>query len=208
MTRRTTILALVLIPIFGAHAAGAGAAKHAGCNPPHSTTVAATAKVRVFHTRAFSRETKVHATYGCLLSRNVAVRFEIPDFPTGYAHIAIAGRFVAYASYSDCAADYCDPNNVIVQDLANGKISFADGPLQVAEVTDLVLRPTGTAAWIASSFDGNGNLLPTLQVVKAEYRQAPVVLDPGPDVARNSLALGGSTLYWMKGAAPASALLG
>ena len=50
-----------------------------------------------------------------------------PDFPTGYDPIRLAGHFVAYGSYSDCAADYCDPNNVMVEDLSNGKRTFADG---------------------------------------------------------------------------------
>jgi hypothetical protein len=206
--RRAAILTLSLAGILGGPpAADAGAAKHT-CNPAHSTTIAATATVRVFRTRAFSRETKVHATYGCLLHRKVPVRFLVPDFPTGYDHITIAGRFVAYADYSDCAAGYCDPNNVIVQDLRNGKTSFADGPMQVAEVTGVVLRPTGSAAWIASSFDDNGSLQPALQVVKAEYGRPPVVLDPGPGVGRDSLALAGSALYWMRGTTPVAAILG
>ncbi len=201
--------AIAMLTLAGLFATTDASAAKRTCNPAHSTTIAATAKVRVFHTRGFTRDTKVRATYGCLLSRKVPVRFVIEDFPTGYDHIAIAGRFVAYASYSDCAADYCDPNSVIVQDLRNGKLSFADSTRDTAEVTAIVLRPTGSAAWIASSFDSRtGVLQPTLQVVKAEYGQPPVVLDPGPDVVGNSLALGGSTLYWMKGATPASAILG
>ena len=38
------------------------------------------------------------------MRRGTPVRFCLPDFPTGYGPIALAGRFVAYASYSDCAA--------------------------------------------------------------------------------------------------------
>jgi hypothetical protein len=179
-----------------------------GCFPAHSTTLAATAKVRVFQTRGVARETRVHATYGCLLSRKRPVRFEVPDFPTGYGPIAIAGSYVAYAVYSDCAASFCDPNNVVVQDLRTGKRRFADGPLRVANVTSLVLRANGSAAWIQTSFDEGGSTQPGYSVVKADRGQAPDVLDTGVDIVANSLALAGTTLYWTNGPTPVSAVLG
>lgn len=178
-----------------------------GCSPAHSTLLAATTKARVFQTRVM-RDTHVRATYGCLESRKRPVRFVVPDFPTGYDQIRLAGRFVAYVAYSDCAADFCDPNNVIVQDLSNARRSFADGRLSVANVTSLVVRSNGAAAWIQTSFDDNGTSLPGYSVVRAAYGQAPVVLDTGTDIDPGSLALGGSTLYWTKAGAPVSAALG
>jgi hypothetical protein len=37
-----------------------------------------------------------------------------------------AGRLVAYAVHSVCAASFCDPDNVVVHDLPNGRPRFAD----------------------------------------------------------------------------------
>jgi hypothetical protein len=178
------------------------------CHPAHATTLAASQYARVFRVRALIPSTRTRLTYGCLLSRGRPVRFHLPDFPTGYGPIALAGRYVAYGSYSDCAAGFCDPNEVVVQDLRSGRRSFVDGPLRVGEVTDLVLRATGSVAWIQSQFDETGTIQPGLQVVKAERGAAAVVLAEGTDVARGSLALARTTLYWTKAGAPASAALG
>lgn len=211
MTPRTaTRVAMALLGaalLAGPGATGADAAKRT-CNPPHSTTLAATAKVRVFQTRGLNRGTRVRATYGCLLRGKRPVRFVVPDFPTGYGQIAIAGRYVAYGVFSDCAASFCDPNNVVVQDLRDGKPVFVDGPLRVADVTALVLRANGSAAWIQSVFDEGGSIQPGFSVVRAKLGRPPVVLDSGTDVDSVSLALAGSTLYWIKGATPVTALLG
>jgi len=85
---------------------------------------------------------------------------------TCFEHITIAGRFVAYAAYSDCAADYCNPNAVMVQDLRSGRRTFAEGTLvAVAHVSDLVLASDGAVAWIQTSFDDNGSVRPGLHVV-------------------------------------------
>jgi hypothetical protein len=198
------VLGLALVP------AGASAAKaKRTCYPAHSTTLAATKSVRVFQTRGFSRDTKTHATYGCLLSAKRPHRFVVLDFPMGFEHITIAGRFVAYAAYSDCAADYCNPNAVMVQDLKTGRRTFAEGTLvAVAHVSDLVLRPDGTVAWIQTSYDDNGSVRPGFDVVAGGPGRTPVLLGSGADVAPGSLALAGRTAYWTQGAQPRSAALG
>ncbi len=203
------LLAIAAMVAAGATAAaGRAAGKGSSCSPPGSKVIAATAKARVFQTRLM-RDTRVRATYGCLLSRKRPVRFVVPDFPTGYDHIRLAGRFVAYAAYSDCAADYCDPNNVMLQDLRTGKLTFADGSdLEVANVTSLVLRANGSAAWIQTSYSKIGESLPGFTVAKAGYGQPAVVLATGTDIDPGSLALAGKTLYWTKAGVAASAMLG
>jgi hypothetical protein len=199
----TLALGLALVP------AGASAAKaKRTCYPAHSTTLAATKSVRVYQTRGFTRETKTHATYGCLLSAKRPHRFVVLDFPEGYEHITIAGRFVAYAAYSDCAADYCNPNAVMVQDLKTGRQTFAEGTVvAVAHVSDLVLRSDGTVAWIQTSYDDNGSVKPGFDVVAGGAGRTPAVLGSGADVAPGSLALAGRTVYWTQAAQPRSAAL-
>ena len=79
-------------------------------------------------------------------------------------------------------------------------MTFADRSLRVATVTALVLRANGSLAWIQTGFNEFGNPQPGFQVIKAERGHHPVVLDSGTNVARDSLALAGATLYWTKGA--------
>ncbi len=201
-------VALALALTGAAPVAAHPSKRHRSCHPPHTRTLAATAHARVFTSRRLIPETRIRLTYGCLLSRKRPVRFFRASFPSGYGPIALAGRYVAYGAYSDCAASFCDPNNVVLQNLKNGKVTFADGPLRVADVSDLVLRRNGSLAWIQSSFDPQGAVQPDMQVVKAERGQPPVVLDAGLDVDRGSLALAGTRLYWTKAGRPVSALLG
>jgi hypothetical protein len=209
MRRTATALVSIAVVVAGYAAPGGHAAgKAPSCSPKGSRIIAATAKARVFEKRVM-RDTHVRATYGCLLSRRRPVRFLVPDFPTGYDPIRLAGHFVAYGSYSDCAADYCDPNNVMVEDLSNGKRTFADGSdLEVANVTSLVLRANGSVAWIQTSFSKIGESLEGFTVAKAEHGKPAVVLATGEDVDPGSLALAGKTLYWTQAGMPASAPLG
>ena len=208
MQRTAVLVAITMIGVGYAATAGQAAGNGRTCSPKGSRIIAATAKARVFETRVM-RDTHTRATYGCLLSRKRPVRFLVPDFPSGYDPIRLAGHFVAYGSYSDCAADYCDPNNVMVEDLSNGKRTFADGSdLEVANVTSLVLRANGSVAWIQTSFSKIGESLKGFTVAKAEHGQSAVVLATGEDIDPGSLALAGKTLYWTKAGMPASAPLG
>ncbi|MDX6689108.1 MAG: hypothetical protein QOG15_565 [Solirubrobacteraceae bacterium] len=205
MARGRAAAALALAVLATASATAAPAAARASkrtCHPAHTKTLMASARVRVFESNT------THATYGCLLSRKRPHRFYVPDFPTGYDPIAVAGRFVAYGAYSDCAAGFCDPNGVIVQDLRTGHVTFADASLRVATVHSLVLRANGSVAWIQSSFNELGSFLPGFAVVKVQRGQPPVILDSGPTVAPDSLALAGGTLYWTKDGTPSSGALG
>lgn len=189
--------------------AGAAAKRHRPvrtCHPAHAKTVAATARVRVFSIPRVVQN--AHVTYGCLLRRHRPVRFALPEFPTGYAHVTIAGRLVAYVAYSDCAASFCDPNSVVLQDLRTGRTTRADGAVSVAHVSGLALKPNGALAFLSTLFDLNGEELPGgPQLFTVAPGAATVLLDGGPGIAPGSLARAGSTLYWTKSGLPQSAPL-
>ncbi len=208
MKTRVSIAAMLalLSAFLMAPAAHAGRRARPTCYPAHSRTLLATAQARVFETRTIVEH--AHVTYGCLLHRRRPVRFYLPDFPLGFGPIVLAGPYVAYGDYSDCAASFCDPNSVVVQDLRTGHVSFVDGSIRIADVKDLVLEPSGSLAWISSAYDESGSPLPGLQVAAVEHGGAPVILDSGSDIVPGSLALAGSTLYWTKGTTPQSAALG
>jgi hypothetical protein len=210
MTRFGRAAAMASVAALGlALPAGAAAKRHRPartCHPAHSKTLAATARVRVFQVRRVVQD--AHVTYGCLLRRHRPVRFVLPDFPTGYAHVTIAGRRVAYVAYSDCAASFCDPNSVILQDLRTGRTTFADGAVSVATVSGIVLKADGSLAFLSTVFDLNGEALPGgPQLFAVAPGEAPALLDGGPGIAPGSLARAGSTLYWTKGGLPQSATL-
>jgi hypothetical protein len=156
------------------------------------------------------RKTIGHArvTYGCLLKRKKPVTFFLPDFPTGYGPIVVAAPYVAYGAYGDCAASFCNPNSVVVQDLRGGQPKPVNAALSIAEVRSLALTPRGSAAWIATTFDPTGNILPGYTVAKSEHGAAPVVLEASADVDAASLALAGSILYWLSGGNAKTATLG
>ena len=200
------LVALAVAVAMLAPATSQARKRHRTCYPKHTKTLVASAQARVFQTRKKVEE--AHVTYGCLLSRKHPYKFSLPDFPTGFDPIVLAGRYVAYGDYSDCAASFCDPNSIVVQNLRNGHVRFVDGPgLRIATVYGLVLKRNGSVAWIASTFDQFGSLLPGVQVVKVEHGGSPVVLASGRGIATDSLALGGSTLYWTDGGVPHSAPL-
>lgn len=203
MISSTAVLAATLALVPGPATA---AAKRGTCYPPHSRTLIASARTRVFETRHVIGE---HArdTYGCLLSRRRPVRFAVLDFPLGFGPIVLAGPFVAYGAYSDCAAGYCDPNSVVVQDLRDSRTRYADGPIAVAHIQSLVLKRTGSLAWIGTSYDRDGQRVPGLQVVAVPAGGSPVVVDAGTDIDGASLALAGTTLFWTRGGAPRSTVL-
>jgi hypothetical protein len=204
---RTTLLATAAVALaMPLMPDGAAARTHRPtCFPPHTKTIAADAKVRVFQTRKLSGH--AHVTYGCLLKRKRPVKFFLPDFPTGYGPIVLAAPFVAYGAYGDCAAAFCNPNSVVLQNLRGGSGTPMQQQVSVANVDSLVLKPNGSLAFIASTFDQNGAILPGLSVVKVEQGAKPVVLDSGAGVDAGSLALAGSTLYWTDAGAPMSAPL-
>jgi hypothetical protein len=202
---RTLALLVAAAALLLLSPSGTAAAKshRPTCFPPHSKTIAADAKVRVFQTRKVVQHT--HVLYGCLLRRKRPVTFLLPDFPTGFGPIVLAAPFVAYGDYSDCAAAFCNPNSVVLQDLRGGQGKPVQGQVSVATVYDLVLKPNGSLAFIASTFDSNGAIIPGLSVVKVEHGATPVVLDSGAGVTSGSLALAGTTLYWTDGGAPRTA---
>lgn len=199
---------LLVVTASSASLAKTGAAR-TGCHPRGSTTIAATARSRVFRVSRLAPYSKVHLTYGCSFRVGRSVRFALPDLPLGYGALALAGPYVAYSVTGDCSADYCDPNSVVVQDLRTGRVRYVDGvDVAVAHVTGLVLRVNGAAAFITSTYDDTGAQRPGYEVVAVATGGPAKILDSGTAVDPGSLALAGKTMYWTAGGQPRSATLG
>ena len=76
----------------------------------------------------------------------------------------------------------------------------------LADVTDLVLRADGALAWIVELRDSPSSP-PRYELRRALRGAAAELVAQGPDIAPGSLALAGSTLYWMQGGTPRSSPL-
>ena len=107
------------------------------CHPPKTHTFTATDKARVFYSPRRDR------TYGCLERTHKPV---VLARGRSLPQVALAGSFAAVVTEYGAAA-------VRLADLRTGKvISFR---YRVSDIPDLVLKPTGSAAWITHSSETN-----------------------------------------------------
>jgi hypothetical protein len=189
--------------------------KPAPCSLSGSKTLLATRDSRVFYRDDTKKGTV--SEYACLFARNK--RFLLAsgdDSPGGTGDNASleqlsSGGYVAFAlSHYDDSQRYNPsfvgfPWRVVAINLSTGaQLSFPafTGNPTTASVTDLVLAPDGSFAWIGQSA-GNREVH-RLNAGDAAH----TVLDSGAGIQTGSLALGGKTLYWTKAGSPVSAAIG
>jgi hypothetical protein len=103
--------------------------------------------------------------------------------------------------------------DVVVRDLRSGRVlhdvptgtsgppSFCFGP-----AITLIVKSDGAVAWISKDED-EGHPEPAPCEVHAVDGTGSKLLASGSDIEPYSLALGGSTLYWLQGGKPMSAAL-
>jgi hypothetical protein len=133
---------------------------------------------------------------------------------------ALAGTYVAYAYFLVLGEekDREETFLVIVRDLRNGRILYkiptgtprpqnASSVVGAGPVRTLVLKSDGSVAWINEHPLG---LLgdETDYEVHALDKTGSRILASGTDIDPRSLALAGSTLYWMQGGKPFFTRLG
>jgi hypothetical protein len=215
---------LAAVPVAAAAALAAGGAavpadagNRPACSSPGSATVLASRSARVFTKRGTVRPNyRVRRYYACSYRRDRRIRIGIVGepgvFATSLTPIRLAGRFVAYATFLEGAADgsqaYVDvrdlrtgarTKSVTAGEPDEGQFSHDfQGPIQ-----DLELRSNGSVAWIEKTFTTGD---PLFRVVKHDAG-GRAVLDAGTDVDPRSLALSGSRLYWTRGGTPFAATL-
>jgi hypothetical protein len=134
-----------------------------------------------------------------------------PEKESGVLDPTLTGTVVAYAK------SYYSPygltrNLVVVRDLRTGRLlhEVPDGtPVKpepgsegLGPVDAIVVKSDGAVAWIVRTDPEEG-----MYQVHALDQTGSRVLSTGSDIAPNSLALAGSTLYWTQGGEPHSATL-
>lgn len=203
-TRRVTAVAAIVAAI-GVVPIAPDSASAASCTSAGSSTLASTSASRVY------RKASTGDIYGCLYSKNK--RYRLVDVSSGAGTSSIhngtlrlAGRYVGLAT-EDCGAIDCG-STIQVRNLKTGvrvhntaaapndtvEEDDTEGPL----VSDLELRKTnGSVAWIVQSQPAMGSA--TFEVRRSDSAGTSLV-DTGGNIVPNSLALSGSSIFWLKGA--------
>jgi hypothetical protein len=197
--RATALCSAAVVALAAAPVADAKPKPKPTCTPKKSKTVVANSQVRVYRRAVKVSGSTAKATFACLYSKPRPIRFPLdPDFPeeSTFSPIALSGHFVAFAGVQPCAA--CADSATFIYVIDVKKHGFVatflddDGDDLGLGVKALVLKPNGSLAF---SLENNGA---PVAIAKWEHGTAnPVMLDKGPDIAMESLALAGSTLYWM-----------
>ena len=206
--RRTAIAAvlaavLVALAAVPANADAATRKKRAPCSAKGSVTMLATERARIY--RVGEDEFDV---YGCLYRVNrrhlLTSYFDCDcsradDQPPG---LWLAGDYVAYNPWSCSPVDFSCFGRVVSRRLT--RISLPRFRIEnTARVSDLVLRPNGSIAFIQGPARDFGETR-----LRAFDSSGERWLDTGPGIEPESLGLSrGGRLYWKKGGAPFTALL-
>ncbi len=187
-------------PVGAAAASAGGQAGHRsashGCYPRGSRTIAQDKVGRFYYlfTGGFPRH-----WYICAFTQGTSRKLPYgnPDRGTPFDPSAtVSGRYVAFFVAAP------GPGGVAVFDLATGQRTFSGGAGGGGSGPDpvdasLVLKANGSVAWTTHDF--------APWVVRRHDSTGTATLDSGPQIDTESLAAGGSWLYWTDAGAPRSA---
>jgi hypothetical protein len=193
VSRRSRLAAAGALAILAfAWSVASPAAQHLSCAVSRSTTIYATADVRVF--------TKVDP--GDLTTRTVAcrrsdgARFRLahdrPELEVAerVEHFFRAGRRLGYAVVENGRS--ATSGRACALNLDNGRRRCARTLL----VRGLGITAAGSIAWLADV--GQDDLCCAVSKLDAGARGDPEQLDSGFDIDRTSFAVGGAHVYWVK----------
>jgi hypothetical protein len=204
--RIATALAAVAAALVVA-APTASAARIGKCHIGKAT-IAAASKYAVIYRKKDKRG--LFVSYACHLKVGDPIRLSNHDDPDGDTVVApkvLAGRYAAYAvthcpgpGGEDCIS------RVYVLDVRTRRNVHAakafEGDTNDFFTVGMAVTPHGDVAWISQSDDPGDQF--EVHVMTEEGKRT---LDAAPDIAADSLAIGGNRVYWTRGGAPQSALL-
>jgi hypothetical protein len=197
---RATRLALVLfVGIATAVSIATVAEARSRTRPPCKTTgrtIAADEQARVYRTSETDTGYKVFA---CLLKPKRTVYLGAFDFEAlGIRRVSLNGPSVGYEKV-DCQHADCT-GAIKVRNLRTGVLRRSIMPPHSLVADRVVASRSGAVAWTRRTRPG-------VVEVRALGASGERLLDSGPDVAPDSLALAGSTVYWKRGGQAYSASL-
>jgi hypothetical protein len=191
----------------GASAGGTPSDRRVKACESAGTTVAANGVARVFR----QRRGKIPGYYACRFGTRRARFLESYDRDGGggVGRIQLTGARVAF-DYLVCSRGGPCTGSVRVVHLRSGMTrrsetppSDPDNPFSATSAaTDLELTRRGSVAWLRPRQLATGT---DVQVFKFERGSAAVLLDQGPAIDPRSLAVSGSTVYWIHDGQPRAA---
>lgn len=206
IARATTLVAVIAAAAVIA-TAGPASAKTKKCSTG-GVTLAASEQSRVF-SKAKSDDDPV---YACRYKTGKKVKLgtfgNCSDF-LSVGLFRLAGPYVAFQSES-CGL-VAGEGSVKLVDLRTGQTKFSKAATPIPAMTmgepdygvrSLVLKANGSLAWVGRFEDTSGPPNTNYFV-----QTKTTTLDMGATIAGGSLALAGSTLYWLKGGTPFTATL-
>jgi hypothetical protein len=212
---------VVMLGVAGVGQADArrGAVAVCGSSAGH-TVIARNTQAEIYRLRERTSDAATYEYRGCVYGsqRSLQLGLEaVSCSPYGCSavnHVTLAGTTVAYEAEQSEGIGETERSEwkVVVLELRVGRVlhkvptgvTYPPNPNFVGDgpVTAIVAKRNGAVAW-------------TLDTVQSKNRYQVHALDAtgervlavGSNIAPNSLALAGSTLYWTQGGKPASALL-
>jgi hypothetical protein len=194
---------LVCAPMTSGHTLHKAALK---CPPANEGVVAADAQAVVYEAGI--------GVAGCAYGAKRTYYFGLapyggPDGSGGVLPIALAGPVVAYGAGKNFAFGHSF-REIWVRNLRTGKLIHRipngspaeSGSIGLGVTEAIMVKGDGSVAWIVRA----GTALGGIQVRSAD-KTGSHLLAASPEIAPESLALAGSTLYWTQGGKPMSATL-
>jgi hypothetical protein len=186
-----------------------------GCPTGHTRLVAADTQAQVFKAlNSFALD----SIYGCVYGRRHAYLLGESlrcggggggGRCYGIAHVALAGSIVAYEENLENGSS--GGWVVVVRDLRTGQVlrklpSGSRTPPRAGPPLSIVVKSDGAVAWVVQTRVATSQSLDEFEIYAGDSTGTRL-LASGPGIEPASLALAGSSLYWMQAGHPASALL-
>jgi hypothetical protein len=215
------LLSILAMPLAGA--VGVSRKASPKCSSGRSHVVVADAQAQIYEAPESPDLPEFLSVFGCVYGRRKPYVLGIPlgdessSGSAGVTNEVLAGPIVAYEKSLVQPGPGFTSYIVFVRDLRNGRVlhkvptgtALSPNPNLVGagSTTAIVVKGDGAVAWINETFLKSGEKLVLGFEVHAVDSTGSRVLASGPEIERHSLALVGSTLYWMQGGKPMSAVL-
>jgi hypothetical protein len=211
------VMLALLIPAVPASAKRARHSTPPNCSTVHSQLVAADAQAQVF--KALD-SFLLPAIYGCVYgSRHTYELGPVSDCNGagvggcgGITQVALGGQIVAYDEKLEAPQTGVSAGPVVVvRNLRTGRVlrklpTGTRSPPSAGPPLALVVKGDGAVAWIAQTRGATSHSVNEFEVYAAEAAGSRL-LASGAEIDPSSLALVGSTLYWMQAGRAVSTVL-
>lgn len=192
-------IALALVATAGSGATG----ESTRCAPRAAHTIARDRSVRVYSLAGSSPFAR--RTYACLVRDGATVRLPggQPTARDSLGNFALAETVLGYSDYSFGVDSGCTSITVLdvahrrtLRSLAQVGCTVDAGFIRLGTVSDLVVTPRGSVAWIVSQGRRGAE---SFAVHTAQASRPVSLLDQGPAIVPGSLRIAGSQVSWQDG---------